>query len=88
MSKKIGEEIDQINYEILHCAIIDFLESFRPLLDIQEAIHQDLVAKSMLDDSDEIKMKLEAMKKMHHIFSEIMIPNFFKIGHLEEKLIK
>ena len=42
----------------------------------------------MVDDSIEIKQKLEDMEKMNKIFSEIFIPNFFKIGHLEEKLTK
>lgn len=88
MKKKIGEELDESNYDLLHSAIINFFESFQPLLDIQETIHQDLIAKSILDNSDEIKVKLEAMEKMDHILSKIMIPNFFKIGHLEEKLIR
>ncbi len=88
MNKRIGEELDQENYEILRSSIIQFLEAFRPLLDIQEVIHQDLIAKSMVDDSAETKQKLEAMDKMHQIFSDVFIPNFFKIGHLEEKLLK
>jgi hypothetical protein len=88
MSKKIGEELDSENYEILRSSFIQFLESFRPLLDIQEVIHQDLIAQSMVDDSIEIKQKLEDMEKMSKIFSEIFIPYFFKIGHLEEKLTK
>jgi hypothetical protein len=88
MKKKIGEEIDESNYDLLHSAFINFLESFQPLLDIQETIHQDLVVKSMLDESEEIKIKLETMEKLDHIFSKVMIPYFFKIGHLEEKLLK
>jgi hypothetical protein len=88
VKKRIGEELDQENYEILRSSIIQFLEAFRPLLDIQEVIHQDLIAKSMVDDSAETKQKLEAMDKMHQIFSDVFIPNFFKIGHLEEKLLK
>lgn len=86
--KKYGNEIDEEHLNELHLSIIDFMESFRPLLDSSEQIHQDLIAKNLLEQSEAINMKLDAINEMHDIFSKVFIPNFFKIGLLEDKLNK
>ena len=88
MNKKIGLDIDEEHYVSFHNSITQFLEAFRPVLDDCDKIYEDIVAKALLDDSDEINQQLETVTKINKLFSEIFIPNFIKLAQLEEKLTK
>ena len=88
MNKKIGEELDHQNYEKFHNSIAAFLEAFRPVLDNCDQIYEDIVAKALLDDSNEISEQFETANKLNKLISEVFIPNFIKLVQLEEKLTK
>lgn len=88
MNKKIGAEIDQANYIKFHNSISQFLEAFRPVLDDCDQIYEDIVAKCLLDDSEEVTQQFETINKINKLFTEIFIPNFIRLAHLEEKLTK
>jgi hypothetical protein len=88
MNRKIGDEIDHENYKKLHNSISLFLEAFRPVLDNCDQIYEDIVAKALLDDNNEITEQLETVNKLNKLVSDVFIPNFIKLVQLEEKLTK
>ena len=73
MNKKIGADIDQEHYISFHNSITEFLEAFRPVLDDCDKIYEDVVAKALLDDSEEINKQLETVTKINNVtFNQVL----------------
>ena len=87
MNKKVGKEIDQYCHADLLLSYIRFIESFSPLLDNAETYKQNIVAENLINPNEENLSKLQLINETVEILNN-MVPTFFKIAKLEDKLEK
>jgi len=84
--ENIGEQIDIQALEKFRDDNLKLVETLGPVIDQADILHQNLIAKSLLDDDPEIKRKLEVVDEMHKLLTQGFIPHCIKLAQLINKL--
>jgi hypothetical protein len=87
MNRKTGDEIDTDLHMCLLSSFTKFIEDFSPLLDIAETYQKNILAENLINHNDQNVEKLQIINETITTLNE-MIPSFFKIAKLEDKLEK
>ena len=87
MSKKIGNDLDFDLHNSMLQSFTKFIEDFSPLLDHVEKYHKNINAENLINPSHENESKLKLINEALDTLNE-MIPSFFKIAIIEDKLEK
>ena len=83
--KQVGSEIEKVLHEELLDNYIRFIENFSPVLDKAEEYKKHITSENLIDDNDEIKVKLETVNEITSLLSDL-VPFLIKFAHLEYKL--